>query len=48
MGQIERGQRGAVFEHTAHMFHLGGVEMRKVERGQRGAVFEHAIHIFHH
>ncbi len=35
MGQVERGQSRAITEHTAHFFHLRGVEMGYVETGQR-------------
>ena len=38
MGHIEGGQTFAAGEHTAHVFHLGGVELGQVERGQRFAV----------
>ena len=42
---VEGGQSGAAEEHTAHHFHVGGVEMRKVERGQSRATGEHAPHV---
>ena len=35
MRKVEGGQGGAIREHPAHIFHLGGIEMGHIERGQR-------------